>query len=96
MTASNQLQGLVSTLGQAQAGALPVDELARHWRGHSQHLLAALPPNFSPVMHNLLDRLESAASFTDESCSVSQRDLLAGLQQWVEKAALRLPPPASP
>ena len=69
---------------------MAVDALAVHWRGHSQPLLAALPPNFGPVMHNLLDRLESAASFTDESCSVSQRDLLAGLQQWLEKAALRL------
>jgi hypothetical protein len=38
------------------------------------------------VLLNLLDRLESSALFSEESCSFSQKDLVASLQMWVEKA----------
>lgn len=53
-------------------------------------LLAALPPQFEAVLLNLLDRLESSALFSDESCSFSQTDLLDSLQMWVDKAGARL------
>lgn len=53
-------------------------------------LLAALPPQFETVLLNLLDRLESSALFSDESCSFSQTDLLDSLQMWADKAAARL------
>ena len=53
-------------------------------------LLQALPPAFGPVWHQLLDRLESSALFSEESCSFSQRDLLDSLALWLDKAALRL------
>ena len=49
-------------------------------------LLAALPPRYGEVLLNLLDRLESSALFSEESCSFSQKDLVASLQMWVEKA----------
>ena len=49
-------------------------------------LLAALPPRYTEVLLGLLDRLESCALFTDESCSFSQKDLVANLQLWVDKA----------
>ena len=49
-------------------------------------LLAALPPRYSEVLLNLLDRLESSALFSEESCSFSQKDLVANLTMWVEKA----------
>ena len=49
-------------------------------------LLAALPPRYSDVLLNLLDRLESSALFSEESCSFSQKDLVANLTMWVEKA----------
>lgn len=52
----------------------------------STELLAALPPRYGEVLLNLLDRLESSALFSDESCSFSQQDLLANLQVWVDKA----------
>ena len=47
--------------------------------------------NFSGKVHggallNLLDRLESSALFSEESCSFSQKDLVANLGMWVEKA----------
>ena len=49
-------------------------------------LLTALPPRYSEVLLNLLDRLESSALFSEESCSFSQKDLVANLTMWVEKA----------
>ena len=49
-------------------------------------LLAVLPPRYSEVLLNLLDRLESSALFSEESCSFSQKDLVANLTMWAEKA----------
>ena len=54
-------------------------------------LLSTLPPRYGEVLLNLLDRLESSALFSEESCSFSQRDLLDSLQLWLDKAALQLP-----
>jgi hypothetical protein len=52
-----------------------------------QHeLLAALPQRYTLVWHDLLDRLESSALFTEESCSFSQVDLLDSLSMWLDKA----------
>jgi len=59
--------------------------------GRSQTSLhAALPPRYSEVLHELLDRLESGALFTEESCSFSQRDLMDHLQSWLDQAAQQL------
>ena len=62
-------------------------QMAREQTG----LLAALPPRYTEVLFGLLDRLESSALFSEESCSFSQRDLLDNLQLWLDKAALQLP-----
>ncbi|GAB3186557.1 hypothetical protein [Hydrogenophaga aquatica] len=53
-------------------------------------LMRALPPAFGEVWRNLLDRLESASLFSEESCSFSQKDLLDSLQLWLDKAGQRL------
>jgi len=53
-------------------------------------LLQVLPPAFGPVWHQLLDRLESSALFTEESCSFSHGELLDSLALWLDKAELRL------
>ena len=58
----------------------------------SSELLAALPPRYGEVLLNLLDRLESSALFSEESCSFSQKDLLDNLQAWADKARAQLPP----
>lgn len=55
-----------------------------------QTLLQALPPRFDEVLQSLLDRLESSALFSEESCSFSQHDLLDSLQLWLDKASERL------
>ena len=53
-------------------------------------LRAQLPERFGTVLDELLNRLESSALFSEESCSFSQKDLLAGLQLWADKARERL------
>ncbi len=53
-------------------------------------LMGALPAQFETVWVNLLDRLESASLFSEESCSFSQTDLLDSLQLWLDKAGPRL------
>lgn len=53
-------------------------------------LRRCLPPRYDEVLLNLLDRLESSALFTEESCSFSQRELHASLALWLEKARARL------
>ena len=55
-----------------------------------QALLEALPPRYTEVLMDLLDRLESSALFAEESCSFSQTDLLDNLQLWLDKAAQQL------
>lgn len=84
-TAPTQLATLTEALQAFERGdhtAAALSTLARQQTA----LLAALPPRYSEVLLNLLDRLESSALFSEESCSFSQRDLVANLQMWVEKA----------
>ena len=57
----------------------------RQARGHGA-LLQALPDRYATVLHDLLDRLESSALFSEESCSFSQSGLLDNLQLWIDKA----------
>ena len=53
-------------------------------------LLTTLPPRYGEVLLGLLDRLESSALFTDESCSFSHRDLQDSVQLWLDKASALL------
>ena len=84
-TASAQLATLAQALQAFERGdhtAAALSTLARQ----QTTLLAALPPRYSEVLLNLLDRLESSALFSEESCSFSQKDLVANLTMWAEKA----------
>ncbi|MET0311571.1 MAG: hypothetical protein ABW051_05930 [Burkholderiaceae bacterium] len=53
----------------------------------AEDLLAALPGKYREVLEQLLDRLESSALFSEESCSFSQSGLLDNLQLWIDKAS---------
>jgi len=55
-----------------------------------------LPARYGDVLNQLLDRMESSALFTEESCSFSQKDQLASLQIWLDKARQQLNRPPSP
>jgi hypothetical protein len=87
MTMSAALDTLTrmnNTLTACVQGTVSQNVLIQQWR--SDAALLALPEKFGVVLGNLLDRLESSALFSEESCSFSQKDLLGGLQLWLEKA----------
>ncbi len=92
--AQDQLQAFQDTLESFRAGGLTAHALSDLARGQSA-LLAALPEKFSEVLHQLMDRLESSALFSEESCSFSQRDLVDSLQMWADKASQRISGSAS-
>ncbi|HEX4879723.1 MAG TPA: hypothetical protein VFV39_07760 [Limnobacter sp.] len=49
-------------------------------------LLAELPAVFEGALESILERLESSAMFSGESCSFSQSDMVAALTVWLDKA----------
>ena len=86
MNAASQLDAIgtrIDALRSSRGESITV--LSNEARASSE-LLAALPPRYGEVLLNLLDRLESSALFSEESCSFSQKDLLDNLQVWVDKA----------
>lgn len=83
-----RLQLLSDSLQTCRQGQMGPAALAHIWREHSQAL--PLPERFGQVLGGLLDRLEAGALFQEESCSFSQRDLLDGLQLWLDRARGRL------
>lgn len=88
-TAHTQLTTFTQALQAFERGdhtAATLSTLARE----QTTLLAALPPRYGEVLLNLLDRLESSALFSEESCSFSQKDLVANLGMWAEKARAAL------
>lgn len=90
MTAAHsQLAAVATALQQVRDGVLRPGDFSEAARQHTA-LLAALPPRYAEVLHDMLNRLESSALFTDESCSFSQQDLLANVQLWLDKATQQL------
>ncbi|MGJ7530822.1 hypothetical protein [Variovorax sp. GB1P17] len=84
--ATQQLDAIAAGLGALRnGGGGSVSTLSNDARA-STELLATLPPRYGEVLLNLLDRLESSALFSEESCSFSQKDLLDNLQVWADKA----------
>lgn len=90
-TALETLEHLNAALVRSQKGQLPQSEMVRLWREESASL--NLPSRFSEVLIPLLDRIEASVLFSEESCSFSQKDLLAHLQLWSDKARLKLANP---
>ena len=82
---TTQLAALQAALTAHSQGSLGAAAFGTQARAQKE-LLAALPPRYGEVLLNLLDRLESSALFSEESCSFSQKDLVANLRMWVEKA----------
>lgn len=83
--AADQLAVFSAQIAQIQSGDLLANAFVQQARAHTA-LLQALPEKYSTVFHDLLDRLESGALFSEESCSFSQRDLLESLALWARKA----------
>jgi len=55
------------------------------WRAQ-QELLKRLPPRYAEVAEDVLSRLEATSLFSEESCTLSQEDLLNNLALWLDKA----------
>ena len=89
MTPQAQLARLQTALQQLRDGSLTIAGFARLAQDQPS-LHETLPRRFNEVLMQLLDRLESSALFSDESCSFSQRDLLDSLQLWLDKAQAQL------
>ncbi len=85
MTRSHLVTPVQDALNAFTQGATSASALSHTARAQAD-LLAALPPRYAEVLHGLLDRLESSALFSEESCSFSQKDLVDSLQMWVDKA----------
>lgn len=83
---TDRLADLSTTLDAHAAGTLPLHALARLWREAAQAHEPALPPRYREVLEQVLSQLESAALFTEESCSFSQADLLGALRDWLARA----------
>ncbi len=88
-TSHHQLAALSDALQQLRGDTLTVAAFSRLAQNQAG-LLAALPPPFATVLQQLLDRLESGALFSEESCSFSQKDLLDSMQRWLDHAQHRL------
>ncbi len=86
---AQSLDAIASELAKLRAGEVGVAAFSSRARAHPG-LLASLPPPFTTVLHDLLDRLESSALFSEESCSFSQSGLLDNLQLWLDKARQRV------
>ncbi len=93
MNPTEQLTHLNTAFAQVRDGAMNVTAFSTMARSQDT-LLEALPGKYKDVLLQLLDRLESSALFTEESCSFSQKDLMDSLQMWQDKArtVLSLPP----
>lgn len=83
---SDTLSDLHATLDAYSHGQLGVSDLARLWRDAAQSHEPALPERYLDVLERLLNQLESAALFTEESCSFSQADMVGALSDWLARA----------
>jgi len=88
VTGDRTIEAIQQALDALQAGTLDASAFSAQVRAMA--LPAALPPRYQDVLLGLLDRLESSALFSGESCSFSQSDLLANVQVWIDKAKERL------
>jgi len=78
------LNRMTDALALSRQSEMPTTEMIRLWRKGASTL--SLPNPYSEVLGQLLDRIESSALFSEESCSFSQKDLLDSLQLWADKA----------
>lgn len=82
--AQTTLIRMQQSLQACERGELSAPLLSQQWRSDAAAL--AVPERFHEVLGQLLDRLEASALFSEESCSFSQKDLLASLKLWADKA----------
>ncbi|MEY4763841.1 MAG: hypothetical protein RI907_514 [Pseudomonadota bacterium] len=82
----DRLAALPDTLSAFHSGQMSLNDLARTWREAARSHEPALPQRYQDVLERVLSQLESAALFTEESCSFSQADMVSALGDWLAKA----------
>ena len=83
---STPLASLPATLQAFRQGQLSLPDLARTWRDAAQAHQPPLPQRYQDVLERVLNQLESASLFTEESCSFSQNDMVDALADWLSHA----------
>lgn len=76
------------SLHACERGELSATALSAQWRAEATQ--CPLPERLQDILGQLLDRLEASALFSEESCSFSQKDLLASLRLWLDKASVSI------
>ncbi len=76
---------LAALLTDWQSGHASSADLIARFRQANQ--MAQLPEKYGIVLEGILERIESASLFTEESCSFSKKDLADALQHWLSKAS---------
>jgi ribosome assembly protein YihI (activator of Der GTPase) len=89
MSSCVELEQMNRLLDRLRAGELSVPDFSRHVRALTA-LRQELPARYDEVLLALLDRMESGALFTEESCSFSVKELHDSLGQWLAKAKEQL------
>jgi hypothetical protein len=79
------LDQLHHALEQLRDGSLLTRDFC-HLARAQETLLSALPERYQTVWLDLIDRMESSALFTEESCSFSQTELIDSFSIWLDKA----------
>ncbi len=79
------LDQLHHALEQLRDGSLQTRDFCHQARDQDV-LLGAVPERYQTVWLDLIDRMESSALFTEESCSFSQTELIDSLSIWMDKA----------
>lgn len=83
---NNTLSLIPLSLEAFAEGAISLDDLARALRDAAQEHEPTLPDRYLDVLERLLNQLESAALFSEESCSFSRTDMIAALVEWLARA----------
>lgn len=83
---TDQLSSLPDTLIALSQNQISISDLATQWRQAAKAHSPALPDRYIEVLDRILSQLESAALFTEESCSFSQADMVAALNDWLQRA----------
>lgn len=90
MTAAESLQNLREAL-ERHTKSPDLPRLLNQWRDDATLApLAVLPPAYDQVRRSLLQRLDMAVSFGEESCSFSPASLLAEMRLWTDKVEAKL------
>ncbi len=83
---NDTLSLLPSALEDFAQGALSIEDLGRTMRDAAQEHEPTLPDRYLDVMERLLNQLESAALFNEESCSFSRAEMVLALVEWLNRA----------